>query len=716
MGPSRLLPPIGRGPSRPESETSRLGSARNRFRPSNGVPRSRRRHQPRTVRVRADPGPVSVPPGCHGRHAVAARPRLAARDRDEPGCRRVEIAPGATAREGPRPHARIAGQGGRSRRGDLLLSTQRLIGLRMPEAAARDAPRGGSGPRRPSSGRLDGRRQALGYGDGSRIRVSDRMGRSEGMEKAVRCGSSAIVSGCRCGRSPRCRPRHRPVFGESGRRGVPQIHRGSHDNVIAWPDFASLGEDMVQEYGLFIGGKWRKSDGKRFETRNPATGETLATFPLATKDELNQAVRQAKEAFDKWKKTPAPRRGELLLEAGRILRRQEVDLARTVAAEMGKRSAEGRGDVWEGSGFYEYAAGEGRRMFGETVPSELPNKMCLTTRLPVGPVGLITPWNSPMAIPAWKSGAALIAGCSFVLKPSSVTRVCAARFVEVLDEAGFPAGVVNMVTGTGSVVGDGLVAHPDIRAISFTGGVDTGKPVYESAAKKMIKVGLELGGKNPIIAMDDANLELLMDGVMFGAFGTAGQRCTAASRLIVHQKVYDEVVDELVERAEKLRVGNPIDEKTDMGPVASADQEKKVLEYIEIGEMEGDTLLTGGQKLTGGAFDRGFFISPTVFAVDRKKRLAQEEIFGPVLSVLKAKDYEDAVAIANSVKYGLSSSIYTNDLRWAFRAMHELEAGITYVNAPTIGAEVQLPFGGTRRPGRQKPRKPALTRSRSSRT
>ncbi len=456
---------------------------------------------------------------------------------------------------------------------------------------------------------------------------------------------------------------------------------------------------MVQEYGLFIGGKWRKSEGKRFETHNPATGETLATFPLATNEELNQAVRHAKEAFERWKKTPAPRRGELLLEAARIFRRKKEDLARTVTTEMGKVIAEGRGDVQEVIDFYEYAAGEGRRMFGETVPSELPNKMCLTTRLPVGPVGLITPWNFPMAIPAWKSGAALIAGCSFVLKPSSLTPLCAARFVEVLDEAGFPAGVVNLVTGTGLVVGDGLVAHPDIRAISFTGGVDTGKHVYESAAKKMIKVGLELGGKNPIIAMDDANLELLMDGVMFGAFGTAGQRCTAASRLIVHQKIYDDVVDELVERAEKLRVGNPIDEKTDMGPVASADQQKKVLEYIDIGKKEGDKLLTGGKKLTGGSYDRGFFISPTVFAVDRRKRLALEEIFGPVLSVLKAKDYEDAVAIANSVKYGLSSSIYTNDLRWAFRAMHELEAGITYVNAPTIGAEVQLPFGGTKETG-----------------
>src|SRR2546426_5175244 len=473
---------------------------------------------------------------------------------------------------------------------------------------------------------------------------------------------------------------------------------------------------MVQEYGLFIAGKWRKSEGKRFETRNPATGEVLATFPNATVEEMGEAVHSAKAAFEKWRNTPAPRRGELLLEAARIFRRKKEDLARTVTTEMGKVIAEGRGDVQGVIDFYEYAAGEGRRMFGETVPSELPNKMCLTVRQPIGPVGLITPWNFPMAIPAWKSGAALIAGCSFVLKPSSLTPLCAARFVEVLDEAGFPPGVVNMLTGTGSVVGDGLVSHPDIRAISFTGGVETGKHVYESAAKKMIKVGLELGGKNPILAVDDADIDLLMDGVLFGAFGTAGQRCTAASRLIFHRKIYGEVVHQIVERTKKLLGGDPIARKTDMGPVASLDQEKKVLDYIEIGRKEGDHLLTGGQKLKGGGYDRGFFIAPTIFEVDRKKRLAQEEIFGPVLSVLKAEDYQDAVAIANSVKYGLSSSIYTNDLRWAFRAMNDLEAGITYVNAPPIGAEVQLPFGGRRRRGRRTRGKPAPPRSRSSRT
>ena len=456
---------------------------------------------------------------------------------------------------------------------------------------------------------------------------------------------------------------------------------------------------MVQEYGIYVNGKWRTSEGKRFETRNPATGEVLATFPLATKEDVAAAVKAAKDAFEAWRKTPPPRRGDLVLEAARIMKARKEELGRTVTLEMGKVITEGRGDVQEAIDFYTYASGEGRRMFGDTVPSELPNKMCLTMRLPVGPVGLITPWNFPVAIPGWKSGAALIAGCPIVFKPSSLTPLCGARFVECLDEAGFPPGVVNMLTGSGSVVGDGIVQHPDVRAVSFTGGVDTGRHVYESAAKKMIKVGLELGGKNAIIALDDANLDLLMDGVMFGAFGTAGQRCTATSRLIVHEKVYDQVVGELVERTGKLRIGNPIDESTDMGPVSSPDQEKKVLEYIEIGKKEGDQLLTGGKKLTGGPYKEGFFIQPTVFAVDRKKRLAQEEIFGPVLSVLKAKDYADAVAIANGVKYGLSSSIYTNDLRWAFRAMQDLEGGITYVNAPTIGAEVQLPFGGTKETG-----------------
>ena len=457
---------------------------------------------------------------------------------------------------------------------------------------------------------------------------------------------------------------------------------------------------MVDAFGFYIVGKWvNPKDRKRLDTINPATGEVLATFPQGTKDDVNAAVRAAKGAFERWRKTPAPRRGDLLLDAARILRAKKEELGRIVTMEMGKVIAEGRGDVQEAIDFFEYASGEGRRLFGLTVPSELPNKMCLTIRLPVGPVALITPWNFPIAIPSWKTGAALISGCTVVFKPSSLTPLCGAKFTEVLDEAAFPPGVFNFLVGPGSIVGDGLVAHPDIRAVSFTGGTESGKQVYKAAAEKMIKAGLELGGKNAILAMDDADLDLLMDGVIFGAFGTAGQRCTATSRLIVQTGIYDELMGRLLARTDKLKVGNPLDEKTDMGPVASAEQEGKILGYIAAGKKEGDKLLVGGRKLRGGIYDRGFFLEPTIFEVKPEKRLAREEIFGPVLSVIKVKDYDEAVAVANSVAYGLSSSIYTRDVRKAFAAMQDLEAGITYVNAPTIGAEVQLPFGGIKATG-----------------
>jgi len=457
---------------------------------------------------------------------------------------------------------------------------------------------------------------------------------------------------------------------------------------------------MVQDGGFFVGGRWTNPrDRKRLETVNPATGEVIATFPQGTKEDVAAAVKAAKAAFEKWKRMPPPRRGEFLLEAARIFRRRKEELGRIVTMEMGKVIAEGRGDVQEAIDFYEYASGEGRRFMGYTVPSELPNKICFSIRLPVGPVGLITPWNFPIAIPGWKSGAALIAGCTVVLKPSSLTPLCGAKFAEVLEEAGLPPGVFNFVVGPGSTAGNALIRHPDIRAVSFTGGVDTGREVYKAAAERMIKAGLELGGKNPILVMDDADLDLLMDGVMFGAFGTAGQRCTATSRLIVHRAVYEDLLDRLLKRTAKLKVGDPLDAKTDMGPVASADQEKKTLEYVGIGKKEGDKLLIGGGKLRGGAYDRGFFVEPTIFEVKSEKRLAMEEIFGPVLSVIKVKDYGEAVAVANSVEYGLSSSIYTNDVRRAFAAMQDLEAGITYINAPTIGAEVQMPFGGVKSTG-----------------
>ncbi len=457
---------------------------------------------------------------------------------------------------------------------------------------------------------------------------------------------------------------------------------------------------MAEEYGHWIDGEWVRPKGAEwFETANPATGEVLARFPKGTKADVQAAVKAAKDAFEGWSETPAPHRGELLLEAAAAFKRHKDELGALVTREMGKVLSEGLGDVQEAIDFYKYMAGEGRRFFGETTPSELPDKMCLTLHFPVGPVGLITPWNFPIAIPSWKSGAALISGCTVVFKPSSMTPLCGAKFCEVLDEAGFPPGVFNMVVGSGGVVGSGIIGHPDIQAISFTGGVETGRRVYTQGAERLIKVGLELGGKNAILLMDDADVDLAMDGIVFGAFGTAGQRCTATSRLIIHQDIFDDVVDRLVKETEALRLGDPLDEGVDVGPVSSADQEEKILEYIEVGKAEGAELLTGGKKLTGGAYDRGHFIEPTIFLTKPEHRIATEEIFGPVLSVLKAKDYDDAVRIANNVKYGLSSSIYTQDLKWAFRAMRDLEAGITYVNAPTIGAEVHLPFGGVKETG-----------------
>ncbi|MGA7922716.1 MAG: aldehyde dehydrogenase family protein, partial [Thermoplasmata archaeon] len=348
--------------------------------------------------------------------------------------------------------------------------------------------------------------------------------------------------------------------------------------------------------------------------------------------------------------------------------------------------------------FMEYMAGEGRRLVGETVPSELHQKFCLTVRQPKGIVACITPWNFPTSIPNWKIAAALICGNSIVFKPASNTARCAVEVVRAYEDAGVPPGVLNLVTGSGGTVGNALVADPRIRTISFTGGVETGRDVYVRGAQGLKMVHLELGGKNPVIVMDDADLKLALDGVLFGAFGTAGQRCTATSRLILHERIYNEFLGMLVDRLSRFTVGDPLDPAIDMGPVASADQEKKILEYIEIGKREAH-LLTGGSRLTGRNYDRGHFIQPTIFETAHGTRISKEEIFGPVLSVIKVPDYAEAVRVANDVDYGLSSSIYTRDIGRAFRAIGELEAGITYINAPTIGAEVQLPFGGVKNTG-----------------
>ncbi len=452
-------------------------------------------------------------------------------------------------------------------------------------------------------------------------------------------------------------------------------------------------------YGFFIDGAWTTPKTKaRFETTNPATGEVLATFPQGTTADVVTAIAAAEAALPAWKATPAPARGAIALRAAELMRARKKELGALVTAEMGKVLTEGNGDVQEAIDFFEYIAGEGRRLLGETTPSELRDKFCMTVRQPIGVVGLITPWNFPIAIPVWKIGAAMVAGNTMVFKPASATPLCAARVVEILTEAGLPKGVLNMVTGPGDPVGMELANNPRVRAVSFTGSVDVGRTVYTAAAAHLKPVELEMGGKNPQIVMDDANLDLAVEGALFGAFGTAGQRCTATSRLIVHEKVYEQVKKKLLKALETFTIGDPSDPGVKMGPLCSKQQCETVLRYIEVGKKEA-SLLVGGTRLSGKAYDRGFFVSPTIFETAHGTRISKEEIFGPVLSLIKAKDYADAVRIANDVDYGLSSSLYTRNVNLAFRAIKDFETGITYINAPTIGAEVHLPFGGIKHTG-----------------
>ncbi len=454
------------------------------------------------------------------------------------------------------------------------------------------------------------------------------------------------------------------------------------------------------EYGLYIQGRWTTpASAARFSTFNPATGEEIGSFVAATPAHARGAIDAAQAAFPSWRDTPAPVRGSLLLRTAALLRERKEALGRLVTREMGKILPEARGDLQESIDFLEYMAGEGRRLAGETVPSELPSKFCLTVRQPKGVVAVITPWNFPTSIPNWKIAAALVCGNTVVFKPASTVAACAAEVVRAYADAGLPPGVLNLITGSGGTVGGALLDDPRIRGISFTGGVETGREIYVRAARGIKTVHLELGGKNPMIVMEDARLDLALEGLLFGAFGTAGQRCTATSRLILHEAIYDTFLERLLERVQRLRIGDPLDPATDMGPVGGPDQERRILDYIAIGEKEGALLRAGGKKLTAPPFDRGHFIEPTVFEARPEHRIATEEIFGPVLAVLRARDYEEAVRIANGVDYGLSSSIYTSSIERAFRAVHDLEAGITYVNAPTIGAEVQLPFGGVKNTG-----------------
>lgn len=459
---------------------------------------------------------------------------------------------------------------------------------------------------------------------------------------------------------------------------------------------------MSRKFQNFINGKWVDAQsGKTFENRNPANwDEVIGTFPKSGKEDIDQAVKAARAAFEKWRLVPAPKRGDIMRKVGDMLVARKEEIAREMTREMGKVLAETRGDVQEGIDTAYYAATEGRRLFGHTVPSELPNKFAMAIRVPIGVAGIITPWNFPMAIPTWKIFPAILSGNTVVFKPASDTPRTATLLVEILAEAGVPDGVVNLVHGGGSEVGNAIVTHPDVDLISFTGSTVIGKNISKMAADTLKRVSLELGGKNAQIVMDDADLDLALDGVLWGAFGTTGQRCTATSRLILHEKVYDKFMSMLVDRASKLKLGDGLLPETQVGPCVNESQRNTVQEYVNIGLEEGATLVTGGKIATEGNLAKGWFHQPTIFTnVTPEMRIAKEEIFGPVLSVIRAKDITESIRILNNTIYGLSSSVYTRDVNKAFQAIRDIQSGITYINAPTIGAEAHLPFGGVKQTG-----------------
>jgi aldehyde dehydrogenase (NAD+) len=456
-------------------------------------------------------------------------------------------------------------------------------------------------------------------------------------------------------------------------------------------------------YKNYIGGQWvRAKSGETTENLNPAdTREVVGRFPASGAEDVQAAVEAAGEASTRWKKMPAPRRAELLYRMGELLIARKEQYAIEMTREMGKVLTEARGDVQEAIDMTFYTAGEGRRLHGYTTPSELPSKMALCVRQPVGLCALITPWNFPMAIPSWKMLPALVCGNTVVIKPAEDTPLSTLNLVRAAEEAGVPAGVINVVCGTGETAGAPLTAHPEIRLVSFTGSTETGRVVAATAAREGKICSLEMGGKNVIMVLEDADLELAVEGAVWGAFGTSGQRCTASSRLVVHRRVYKKFVAQLIARTRALRVGAGLDRRVEVGPVINADAVTKIMGYIEIGQKEdGATLALGGHRLEKGEHRHGYFIAPTIFTdVKPEMRIAQEEIFGPVVSVIPCRDLDEAIEIGNGVRYGLSSSIYTRDVNRAFDAGERMYTGIFYINSSTIGAEVHLPFGGTKATG-----------------
>jgi len=454
-------------------------------------------------------------------------------------------------------------------------------------------------------------------------------------------------------------------------------------------------------YRNLIGGKWVEArSGVTFTSVSPANHEeVIGTFPASAAADVDDAVAAASAAFGPWSLMPAPKRGEVIFRVARLLAEHKEELATLMTREMGKVLTETRGDVQEAIDVAYYMAGEGRRMFGMTVPSEMPDKFAMAIRRPIGVVGLITPWNFPIAIPGWKLFPALICGNTVVMKPASDTPACLVRFAELLMEGGIPDGVINVVTGSGADVGHALVEHPDVKVISFTGHTDTGIDISTRAAKTLKRVSLELGGKNPIVIWEDADLPLALDSVIWSAYGTSGQRCTAASRLIVHRRIHDEFVEMLRKRVASLVLGDGLDPATDVGPVINDGAVERIAGYVEIGRKEAE-LVIGGSPARSGGLARGSFFEPTIFTeVPGDARIAQEEIFGPVASVIPVQTWEETVAIVNSVKYGLSTSIFTRDVNLAFRSIRDFDSGLGYVNHGTIGAEAHLPFGGTKATG-----------------
>jgi aldehyde dehydrogenase (NAD+) len=454
---------------------------------------------------------------------------------------------------------------------------------------------------------------------------------------------------------------------------------------------------MSEQIKNFIGGGWRDASGAALLTISPADEQPIAEARISTAADVDAAVSAAREAYPKWRNTPAPRRGEILFKIARILEERKEELSRLMTREMGKIIAETRGDVQEAIDMAYYMGGEGRRLFGYVSPVEMPNKFGMAMRDSVGVVGLITPWNFPAAVPSWKMLPALIAGNTLVWKPGEDVPASSAMFVQAFADAGLPDGVLNLVTGAGET-GSHLVKHPDVRIISFTGSTDTGLKVYSEAGRLGKKVTLEMGGKNAIIVLDDANLDLAVEAITWSSFGTTGQRCTACSRLIVQKGIKGKLVDALVSKAKVIKLGNGLDESVDMGPLVNQKQMDKVTSYMDVARSDGVKILIGGGRAE--EFERGFFFQPTLFdGVQAGMRVEQEEIFGPVLSIIEVNDLDEAVRVNNNTRYGLSSSIFTENVNAAFRAIRDLTTGIVYINHGTTGAEIQFPFGGTRGTG-----------------